>query len=57
MASSRWIRKTFNGDLILMSLATNRYLRVNPEGGQVLADSPGPRPDSKDGVRLQWRTR
>jgi beta-xylosidase len=52
----QWM-ETFDGDLILMSLATKRYLRANPEDGQVLADSPGPRPDCKDGVRLQWKAR
>jgi beta-xylosidase len=51
----QWI-ETFDGDLVLMSLATKRYLRVDP-GGSVLADSAGPRPDGQDGVRLRWRTR
>jgi hypothetical protein len=49
----QWM-ESLDGDLILMSLATNRYLRVDP-GGRVLADSPGPRPDGQDGVRLGWR--
>lgn len=48
--------ETFDGELILMSLATNRYLGVYPDG-RILADSPGPRPDGQDGVRLRWRTR
>jgi len=48
--------ETFDGDLILMSLATKRYLRVDP-GGRLLADSPGPRPDRQDGVRFRWRAR
>jgi xylan 1,4-beta-xylosidase len=47
---------TFDGDLVLMSLATKRYLRADP-GGRVLADSPGPRPDGQDGVRFRWRVR
>ena len=51
----QWM-ETFDGDLILMSLATKRYLRVDP-GGQVLADSAGPRPDGQDGVRFRWRVR
>jgi xylan 1,4-beta-xylosidase len=52
----QWM-ETFDGDLILMSLATNRYLRVNPADGKVLADSPGPRPDGRDGVRFRWKAR
>jgi hypothetical protein len=51
----QWM-ETFDGDLILMSLVTKRYLRVDP-GGRVRADSPGPRPDGQDGVRLRWRVR
>ena len=50
----QWM-ETFDGDLILMSLATKRYLRLDP-GGRLLADSPGPRPDGQDGVRWQWQT-
>ena len=48
--------ETFDGDLILMSLSTKRYLRVEASG-RVLADSPGPRPDGQDGVRFRWRVR
>jgi hypothetical protein len=51
----QWM-ETLDGDLILMSLATKRYLRVDP-AGRVLADSPGPRPDGNDGVRWRWRAR
>jgi beta-xylosidase len=51
----QWIL-TFDGELTLMSLASNQYLRVDPDG-RVLADSPGPRPDGRDGVRLEWRAR
>jgi beta-xylosidase len=51
----QWM-ETFDGDLILMSLATKRYLRVDP-AGSVLADSAGPRPDGQDGVRFRWRVR
>jgi hypothetical protein len=51
----QWM-ETFDGDLILMSLSTTRYLRLDP-GGRMLADSPGPRPDGQDGVRLRWRAR
>jgi hypothetical protein len=52
----QWI-DTFDGEVTLMSLATNRYLRVDPANGRILADSPGPRPDGQDGVRFDWRTR
>jgi hypothetical protein len=54
--SFAWM-ETFDGDLMLLSLATNRYLRVDPQNGSVVADSPGPRPDGRDGVRLEWHTR
>jgi xylan 1,4-beta-xylosidase len=50
----QWI-ETFDGELTLMSLAGNRYLRLNPADGRILADSPGPRPDGRDGVRFLWR--
>jgi hypothetical protein len=52
----QWI-ETFDGELTLMSLASNRFLRVDPADGRILADSPGPRPDGKDGVRFEWRAR
>ena len=51
----QWM-ETFDGDLILMSLATKRYLRVDA-AGRILADSPGPRPDGQDGVRFSWQIR
>ena len=49
----QWI-ETFTGELTLMSLATNRYLHVDFATGALSADSPGPRPDGKDGVRFDW---
>jgi beta-xylosidase len=52
----QWM-ETFEGDLILMSLSTNRFVRVDPADGRVIADSPGPKPDGRDGVRLEWRSR
>jgi hypothetical protein len=52
----QWI-ETFAGEVTLMSLATHRYLRLNPAEGKVRADSPGPRPDGRDGVRFRWRVR
>lgn len=47
--------ETFDGDLILMSLARNRYLRLSQADGKVFADSQGPRPDGQDGVRFRFR--
>ena len=38
-----------------MSLLTNRFLRIDPHGGRVAADSPGPLPDGSDGDRFDWR--
>jgi len=49
----QWI-ETFDGDLILLSIATKRYLRVDTTG-RIVADSPGPRPDGQDGVRFRWQ--
>jgi beta-xylosidase len=49
----QWI-ETFSGELTLMSLATNRYIRVDGEHGRLVADSPGPRADGRDGVRFDW---
>lgn len=44
---------TFDGDPLLMSLSTHRYLRQDRTTGALRADSPGPRPDGQDGVRLR----
>ncbi len=52
--SFQWI-ETPNGDLVLMSLATNRFLRIDPATRRIVADSPGPLPDGSDGVRFTWR--
>jgi hypothetical protein len=54
-ATFQWM-EAWDGELILMSLSTNRYLRLEA-GGRVVADSAGPRPDGQDGVRLRWRVR
>lgn len=51
--SFQWI-ETPNGDLVLMSLATHRFLRIDPEGQRIVADSPGPLPDGSDGARFGW---
>lgn len=52
-ARFQWIETPY-GDLVLLSLATNRYLRVDPVGGGVSADHPGPEPDRHDGSCLTW---
>jgi xylan 1,4-beta-xylosidase len=43
------------GDLMLMSVATHRYLTVHPQAGDLCsADSPGAGPDRKDGSCFAW---
>jgi beta-xylosidase len=43
------------GDVMLMSLKTHRYLSVDPHAGSLCsADSPGTRPDRKDGSCFVW---
>jgi hypothetical protein len=49
----QWI-ETPTGELVLMSLATDRFLRIDPKTGDVRADSPGPMPDDSDGTRFIW---
>jgi beta-xylosidase len=49
----QWI-ETPTGELALMSLATRRFLRIDPASHAIRADSPGPLPDGSDGVRLVW---
>ena len=51
--SFQWI-ETPTGELVLMSIANNRFLRIDPRTGAVVADSPGPLPDGSDGVRFVW---
>ncbi|MHA6297486.1 glycoside hydrolase family 43 protein [Devosia sp. CAU 1758] len=48
----QWM-ETPTGEVILMSLATNRFLRIHPDGN-VRADSPGPTPDGMDGTRFHF---
>jgi xylan 1,4-beta-xylosidase len=50
----QWM-ETLSGEVVLMSLRTHRYLRVSSAAGLLLADSPGPTPDGKDGTRFWWR--
>jgi beta-xylosidase len=49
----QWI-ETIHGDVALMSLATHRYLRVDPTSGAVSADHPGPEPGRRDGAQFSW---
>ena len=49
----QWMESLY-GDLLLMSLATHRYLRVEPDG-RVTSDSRGAEPDPNDGTALRWR--
>lgn len=49
----QWMESVY-GDLLLMSLETNRYLRVEPDG-RVSGDSRGAEPDPNDGTALRWR--
>lgn len=51
--SFQWI-ETPTGELVLMSLATHRFLRIDPNTGDIRADSPGPMPDNSDGARFVW---
>jgi xylan 1,4-beta-xylosidase len=48
----QWIETPY-GDLVLLALATHRYLRI-AAGGAVAADSPGPAPDRMDGTTFHW---
>ena len=50
----QWI-ETFTGELTLMSLSNHRYLGMDSATGKLVAASPGPLPDGKDGVRFDWR--
>jgi hypothetical protein len=50
----QWI-ETFTGELTLMSLTTNRYLRTDFDSGALFADSPGPEPNGPEGVRFDWK--
>jgi beta-xylosidase len=49
----QWI-ETPAGELVLMSLVTNRFLRIDPQTRDIRADSPGPMPDDSDGTRFIW---
>jgi hypothetical protein len=49
----QWM-ETMYGDIVLMSLATNRYLFLDTDG-RVTSSSRGPEPDPTDGTALRWR--
>lgn len=50
----QWTENVY-GDLILLSLATHRHLRIEPGSGAVTANHPGPKPDRKDGSCFTWK--
>lgn len=51
----QWI-DMLKGDLMLLSLKTNRYLFVDPNAGSLCsADARGARPDRKDGSCFIWK--
>ena len=49
----QWIENVY-GDLILLSLSTDRYLRLDAATGTIAADQPGPAPSRDDGSCLVW---
>jgi xylan 1,4-beta-xylosidase len=49
----QWMENVY-GDIILLSLATHRYLRLDPVSQSVTADHPGPLPNRNDGCCLSW---
>jgi xylan 1,4-beta-xylosidase len=51
--SFQWV-ETPTGELVLMSLASNRFLRIDPRTQAITADSPGPEPGGNDGARFVW---
>ena len=50
----QWTENVY-GDLNLLSLTSHRHVRVDLAGGGVFADSPGPKPDRRDGSCLVWK--
>lgn len=49
----QWI-ETPTGELVLMSLATHLFLRIDPANGLLACDSPGPKSDGSDGDLFDW---
>ena len=52
-ATFQWIENVY-GDLLLLSLATNRYVRIDAETGMIAADCAGPAASRNDGACLIW---
>jgi len=52
--SFQWTENVY-GDLNLLSLTSHRHVRVDSGSGSVFADSPGPKPDRRDGSCLVWK--
>ncbi len=50
----QWIENVY-GDLVLLSLSTNRYLRIDPVSGAITADHAGPAPGRRDGSCFDWK--
>ncbi|HEY3413137.1 MAG TPA: glycoside hydrolase 43 family protein [Armatimonadota bacterium] len=50
----QWVETPY-GDLVLLSLASHRYLRIQPNDNAISADSPGPHPGREDGTCLSWK--
>jgi xylan 1,4-beta-xylosidase len=46
--------ETLYGDLALLSLVTDRYVRMDPATGALSADHPGPEPGRADGAQFSW---
>ena len=49
----QWM-ETLYGDVVLMSVATHRYLRLETDG-RLTSDSRGPEPEPSDGTALTWQ--
>jgi xylan 1,4-beta-xylosidase len=49
----QWTENVY-GDLILLSLATHRHLRIEPGTRALTADHPGPEPARNDGSCFEW---
>ena len=49
----QWVE--LRGDILLLSLATHRYLRIPAAAGPVSADHQGGSPDRKDGSYFTWK--
>ena len=50
----QWIENVY-GDLLLLSLSTHRYLRLDAATGAVVADHSGPAPSRDDGACFDWK--